>query len=210
MPISFLRYLPPFLRPPTTPNGRSSATRQLQDPTSTSLSYIRDLERLTGCAVASGTLPEIYVGPYRDYLNTLRKEGKVGMVLITCAEHEDDLVFKRESLADAELVRFLREKDILVWAGDARSREGYQGEHCSSSDLRYANALSRWYSSRYDLSLDILYFPTSRTRRIRSEIVHHLQFVRFTHYGYICRYHHSNTHNHHLTPHVCIPCANEA
>lgn len=128
MPISFLRYLPPFLRPPSSPNARSSSTRQLQDPASTSLSYIRDLERITGCSVASGSLPEIYIGPYREYLNTLRKDGKVGMAIITCAEHEDDVTFKREAFADAELVKFLKEKEILVWAGDVRSREGYQGE----------------------------------------------------------------------------------
>lgn len=50
------------------------------------------------------------------------------MAIITCAEHEDDVTFKREAFADAELVKFLKEKEILVWAGDVRSREGYQGE----------------------------------------------------------------------------------
>lgn len=129
MPISYLRYLPPFLRPPTTPNSRGSSTRQLRDPASASLAYISDLERITGCSISSGSLPEIYVGQYREYLNTLRKDGKVGLVLITCGEHEDDVVFKRECLADPELVRFVKEKDILVWAGDVRSREGYQGEY---------------------------------------------------------------------------------
>ncbi|KAI9636848.1 uncharacterized protein MKK02DRAFT_45556 [Dioszegia hungarica] len=126
MPVTFLRYLPPFLRPPTTSRSTSSSNRRLQDPTTTSLTYIRDLERLTGCSATSGTLPEIYIGPYREFLNTLRKDGKVGMVLVTCAEHEDDVKFKRETLADGEMVRFLKEKEILLWAGDVRSREGYQ------------------------------------------------------------------------------------
>jgi hypothetical protein len=85
---------------------------------------------VTGCSTASGTLPELYIGPYREYLNTLRQDGKVGMVIITCVDHEDDVSFKKECLCDGELVRFLREKDILVWAGDVRSREGYQGRPC--------------------------------------------------------------------------------
>lgn len=42
-------------------------------------------------------------------------------------EHEDDAVFKKECLGDRELVRFLREKEVVVWAGDILSREGYQG-----------------------------------------------------------------------------------
>lgn len=54
---------------------------------------------------------------------------------MTCSEHEDDEEFKRDVLSDGELVRVLKEKDVLVWAGDVRSREGYQGEQ--NAFIRY-------------------------------------------------------------------------
>lgn len=126
IPLSLLRYVPRILLPPT--NAASARrVRPAADPTSTALSFIRDLETLTGGSAQQGTLVELYIGSYRDFLNTAKRDGKIGMVVLVCGEHEDDVAFKREVLADPELVRVLREKDVLVWAGDIRSREGYQG-----------------------------------------------------------------------------------
>ena len=65
-------------------------------------------------------------------MNQVRKEGKVGLVVLMCGEHEDDEEFKRDVLIDAELVRTLKEKDVMVWGADVRSREGYQGGHTHS------------------------------------------------------------------------------
>lgn len=121
-----LRYLPPFLLPPT----NSISSRRIKptpDPVSASLSFIRELETLTGGNFRQGTLPELYIGSYRDFLNTAKRDGKIGMVVLVCGEHEDDEVFKKEVLADPELVRVLKDKEILVWAADIRSRDGYQG-----------------------------------------------------------------------------------
>lgn len=95
---------------------------------SASLSFIRELETFTGGSSRQGTLPELYIGSYRDFLNTAKRDGKIGMVVLVCGEHEDDEAFKKEVLSDPELVRVLKEKDVLVWAADIRSREGYQGE----------------------------------------------------------------------------------
>lgn len=49
------------------------------------------------------------------------------MVVLVCDEHENDEEFKRDVICDQELVRFIKEKDIMVWGADIRSREGYQG-----------------------------------------------------------------------------------
>ena len=73
-------------------------------------------------------MPEFWVGPYREYLSDVRKQGRIGMVVLVCDEHEDDEEFKRDVICDPELVRFIKEKDIMVWGADIRSREGYQGE----------------------------------------------------------------------------------
>ncbi|WVQ81146.1 hypothetical protein IAT38_003268 [Cryptococcus sp. DSM 104549] len=123
LPLSVLRHLPPFLRPPTTP---AIHPRPPQDPTTTSLEYIRELETFTRCSSAEGTLPEFYIGPYKEFLTILRREGKLGMVVLVSGEHEDDEEFKRGTLCDREVVRTLKEKDVLVWGGDISSREGFQ------------------------------------------------------------------------------------
>jgi FAS-associated factor 2 len=72
-------------------------------------------------------LPEFYIGPYREFLGRVKKEGKLGLVVLVCAEHEDDSTFKREVLGDPELVRCVKEKEMIVWGADVRTREGYQG-----------------------------------------------------------------------------------
>ena len=65
----------------------------------------------------------------------VKKEGKVGMVVLVCGEHEDDEEFKRNVLCDAELISLLREKDVMIWGADVRSRDGYQGESALARDL---------------------------------------------------------------------------
>ena len=124
LPLSLVPRLPRFLLPPSFPTNPSYRTR---DPTTTHLSFIRDLEQFTGSCTSAGGLPEFWIGPYREFLTAVRKEGKVGMVVLVCGEHEDDEEFKRDVLCDGELVQTLKDKDVMVWAQDIRSREGFQG-----------------------------------------------------------------------------------
>lgn len=86
---------------------------------------MRDLESLTGGSAAAGTLPDLWVGAYRDFLSEVRRQGKVGIVVLMCSEHEDDEEFKRDVLADPEFIACLKDNDILIWAADISSREGY-------------------------------------------------------------------------------------
>ena len=72
-------------------------------------------------------MPDFYIGAYRDFLTDIRKEGKIGLVVLVCGEHEDDEEFKRDVLCDSELVRCIKENEIMVWGADIRDREGYQG-----------------------------------------------------------------------------------
>jgi len=123
MPISFLRYMPRFLLPPSS----APTPRPPRDPTTVSLSFVRDLEQFTGCSAASGTMLDFWVGPYREFLSDVRKQAKIGMIVLVCGEHENDEEFKRDVLCDPELVRFIKEKEIMVWGADIRSKEGYQG-----------------------------------------------------------------------------------
>ncbi|TYJ56146.1 hypothetical protein B9479_003132 [Cryptococcus floricola] len=123
LPLSFLPHLPYFLRPPS-PTQR--IPRPAQDPTATSLAFVRDLETLTSASTSLGTLPELYIGPYREFLTHVRKEAVVGMVVLVSSEHEDDEEFKRGTLADKDVVKVLRDENVAVWAADISSREGFQ------------------------------------------------------------------------------------
>ena len=106
------------------------------------MSFIRDLEQYTGASSQAGTLPDFYAGPYREFLIQVRKQGKVGLVILMCWEHEDDEEFKRDVLIDADLIRTLKENEVMVWAADIKSREGYQG----------GSAVQRWYAITIELN----------------------------------------------------------
>lgn len=88
---------------------------------------MRDLELFTGRSTAAGTLPDFWIGSYRDFLGEVRRQGKVGVVILCCGEHEDDEEFKKDVLCDEEFVGCLKRNDLLVWGADIRSREGFQG-----------------------------------------------------------------------------------
>lgn len=97
-------------------------------------------------------------GTYKEFLNHLKEERKVGCVVLCCSDHEDDMEFKRcvmklvlmlciaaaetfhcafvrNVLTNEEFVKCLRENDILIWGADIREREGYQGEFLCGSYL---------------------------------------------------------------------------
>lgn len=129
VPLSFLPYIPTFLLPPSP--SPPSIPRPPQDPTTEHLAFLQSLCSLTG--LPQSELPEIYVGPYREFLTHIRKELLVGLVVLVSEEHEDDESFKKGSLADKDVVQALRSEGIVVWAADISSREGYQGEFHSIS-----------------------------------------------------------------------------
>ncbi|WWC91137.1 uncharacterized protein L201_006078 [Kwoniella dendrophila CBS 6074] len=130
-PLSLLPRLPSFLLPPSSTTGNNygtphNFTKSAMDPTTRSLRFIRELETFTRCSSSQGNLPDFYIGPYREFVQHLRKEGKLGLVILVSGEHENDEEFKKDVLTDEEFVRTLKEKDIVVWGADLSSREGYQ------------------------------------------------------------------------------------
>ncbi|WWC63961.1 uncharacterized protein I303_106567 [Kwoniella dejecticola CBS 10117] len=125
VPLSLLPRLPSFLLPPSS-SSTSANLRRTEDPTTTSLRFIRDLETSTRCSASQGNLPDFYIGPYREFVQHLRKQGRLGLVVVVSGEHENDEEFKKSVLTDEELVRTLKEKDVVVWGADLSSREGYQ------------------------------------------------------------------------------------
>ncbi|OXG84240.1 hypothetical protein C345_04108 [Cryptococcus neoformans A2-102-5] len=122
VPLSFLPHIPSFLLPPSP--SPLSMPRPPQDPTTAHLAFLQSLSSVTG--LPPSELPEIYVGPYREFLTHIRKELLVGLVVLVSEEHENDESFKKGSLADKDVVQALRSEGVVVWAADISSREGYQ------------------------------------------------------------------------------------
>lgn len=73
------------------------------------------------------TLPDFFIGGYDAALRLAQQEARVLCVVLTCEEHDDVPPFRRDVLTDPELVRVLADNNIIVWGGDVRDRDGYQG-----------------------------------------------------------------------------------
>lgn len=73
------------------------------------------------------TLPDFFFGGYDAALRLAQQEARVLCVILTCEEHDDVPPFRRDVLTDPELVRVLTDNNIIVWGGDVRDRDGYQG-----------------------------------------------------------------------------------
>ncbi|GAA6063056.1 hypothetical protein JCM10212_003001 [Sporobolomyces blumeae] len=72
------------------------------------------------------TLPDFFVGGYEEALRKARDDMRVLMVVLSCEEHEQDEAFKRQVLADQELVKALKDENVFVWGGDVMERDAYQ------------------------------------------------------------------------------------
>ena len=73
-------------------------------------------------------LPHFHVGGYSDALRVTKEEIKVMMVILTSREHGDVEYFRKSVLVDQDLVSLLSRPEFVVWGGDVKEREAYQGE----------------------------------------------------------------------------------
>lgn len=219
MPLSFLRNLPPYLRPPSSPTGASPRPRRALDPMQATMSFISDLEAATSTTAGNDTWPQLYMGPYREFIQTVKKDGKVGVIILCCAEHEDDLTFKREVLMDEELIRTFKEKDMLVWAADVRTREGYQGaywRHCDFFTGSRGCQLNRssWPDfARHGVPLDLLCLASPAAfyiGRLVSQTGNFVVSVRFAQYCDLGVPDSADYQHVHRTPYIGLPRSLEA
>lgn len=81
-----------------------------------------------GTAGKRKALPDFFSSGYDAALKVAQTEARVLCVIITCEEHDDVAAFRKDVLTDPELVRTLADNNIIVWGGDVRDRDGYQGQ----------------------------------------------------------------------------------
>jgi FAS-associated factor 2 len=147
--------------------GRSSRprTHHPNDPASVADRFVRELEDDTGAmtvsrarasrredepgpsSLAAGQdvlvdpkrklLPDFWLGSYESALDAAKREARVLCVVLLSDEHDDTPGFRRNVLTDPELVRVLTENEFIVWAGETRQSEGYQGgsDHFSCAGI---------------------------------------------------------------------------
>ena len=88
-------------------------------------------------------LPDFYLGSYEEALRVCQQEAKILCCVLVSEEHDDVPEFKRwakhfvesnaliesnrTTLIDPEFNSLLKSNNFLVWGGDVRDRDAYQG-----------------------------------------------------------------------------------
>ncbi|KAK3808191.1 MAG: hypothetical protein J3R72DRAFT_88331 [Linnemannia gamsii] len=100
---------------------RTGPSRPPQDPTSVAARFLRDFEESYGT-----THPNFYAGGYSAALNKAKSDLKFLVVYLHSDEHDATDKFCKETLADSELLNYLRTNEFLVWGGNVKETEGFQ------------------------------------------------------------------------------------
>ncbi|KAG9062537.1 hypothetical protein KI688_005452 [Linnemannia hyalina] len=100
---------------------RTGPSRPPQDPNSVAARFLRDYEESYGTVH-----PNFHAGGYSAALNKAKNDLKFLVVYLHSDEHDATDKFCRETLADSELLNYLRTNDFLVWGGNVKETEGFQ------------------------------------------------------------------------------------
>ncbi|KAG0319240.1 hypothetical protein BGZ97_002532 [Linnemannia gamsii] len=100
---------------------RTGPSRPPQDPTSVAARFLRDYEESYGAVH-----PNFYAGGYSAALSKAKNDLKFLVVYLHSDEHDATDKFCKETLADSELLNYLRTNDFLVWGGNVKETEGFQ------------------------------------------------------------------------------------
>lgn len=70
--------------------------------------------------------PDFFHGTLSEALERAKRDLRFAMVILQTGEHDNTAKFNRETLISDILLTFLREHNVLVWAGDIKDPEAYQ------------------------------------------------------------------------------------
>ncbi|KAK9453836.1 hypothetical protein V1511DRAFT_44868 [Dipodascopsis uninucleata] len=140
--------------------GAARSERRSVNPRDTAARFIRDFEEEVGKS-RSEVLP-FFEGGYTQALDAAKKELRFLLIILQSDEHDDTSRFNRNILTNPDIVRYVREKDMIVWGGNVRESEAYQ----------VANALS---CTRYPFVAMIAYTPPTSSHPASMSIHGRLQ-----------------------------------
>ncbi|CEP19525.1 hypothetical protein [Parasitella parasitica] len=72
---------------------------------------------------------EFFRGGYSQALEKARKDLRFMLVLLHSDDHDDTEAFCRDTLTAERLINFIRDKKIIVWAGNVRETEAHKVSH---------------------------------------------------------------------------------
>lgn len=70
--------------------------------------------------------PEFFRGTLSEALERAKNELRFAMVVLQTDEHYNTVKFNRDTLTSELLIAFLRENNILIWAGNVKDPESYE------------------------------------------------------------------------------------
>ncbi|KAG9311325.1 hypothetical protein JVU11DRAFT_8423 [Chiua virens] len=76
----------------------------------------------------SKVLPDFFDGKYEEVLDICQKEGRIACIILVSAEHDDVAEFKRSTLTNPGFVRMLGDNNFVVWGGDIRDKDAWDGQ----------------------------------------------------------------------------------
>ncbi|CAG8463238.1 7448_t:CDS:2 [Racocetra fulgida] len=72
------------------------------------------------------THPDFFQGAYSQALERAKNDLRFAMIILQADEHDNTKKFNRDTLTSELLISFLRENDVLVWAGNIKDPEAFQ------------------------------------------------------------------------------------
>ncbi|KAI5810297.1 hypothetical protein DFH27DRAFT_598121 [Peziza echinospora] len=113
----------PFLRPlqRSLTQGTAPRHRTTSNPRDTAARFIREFEESTGIK----DLPW-FEGGYAQAMDLAKKDVRILMVILQSDEHDDTLVFNKETLGNPDVVAWIRDNNIVLWGASVSESEGYQ------------------------------------------------------------------------------------
>ncbi|KAL7267872.1 UBX domain-containing protein 10 [Rhizina undulata] len=121
--IALFQTLFPFLRfrTSTSNSTRLSTIRRHQNPRDTAARFIRAFEEEYGTPV-----PPFFEGGYAQALDLSKSSLRYLLVVLQSEDHDDTATFNKQTLSHASVSEFIKEKDIILWAGSVQDSEAYQ------------------------------------------------------------------------------------
>ncbi|KAK6539986.1 hypothetical protein TWF694_008819 [Orbilia ellipsospora] len=105
-------------------NRRATSTatsRRSLTPRDTASRFIREFEEENGVTGLSW-----FEGGYAQALDLAKKDLKFLLVVLLSPEHDDTSSYTKETLANPDFVKFIKDRDIILWGGSVADSEAYQ------------------------------------------------------------------------------------
>ncbi|KAJ3310768.1 FAS-associated factor 2 [Boothiomyces sp. JEL0838] len=103
------------------PFWRNRRIRGNSDPTECAVKFRKEFIKNYGQKA-----PQFFEGSYSNALDAAKRELRYMLAVINSEEHDDNDLFCRDTLTSDLFTSFIRDKDILVWAGSVQESEPFK------------------------------------------------------------------------------------